>query len=118
MSIAGQRNGGSPPPDDLLSWPPIQERHAVTLRFAHIAVIGALAAAFALAGCGRKGALDLPPGAAGSQPAKPAANTGFGLSPVAAQEAPATPSSFDAQGKPVAPANAPKKHLPMDWLID
>jgi predicted small lipoprotein YifL len=86
-------------------------------RFVPIAVIGALAAAVTLAGCGRKGPLDLPPGAAASQPAKPA-NTGFGLSPVATQEAPATPSSFDAQGKPVAPANAPKKRLPMDWLID
>ena len=89
----------------------------MNLRFASIAVIGALAAALALTGCGRKGPLDPPPGAASSQPAKPA-NTGFGLSPMATQEAPATPPSFDAQGKPVAPANAPKKRLPMDWLID
>ena len=29
-----------------------------------------------------------------------------------------TPEAFDADGRPVAPANAPKKHLPMDWLID
>jgi predicted small lipoprotein YifL len=81
-----------------------------------IAVIGALAAALALTGCGRKGPLDPPPGSASSPPAKPA-NTGFGLTPQA-PETPATPPSFDAQGKPVAPANAPKKHLPMDWLIE
>ena len=87
------------------------------LRFASIAVIGALSAALALTGCGRKGPLDLPPGAAAAQPAKPA-NSGFGLSPMATQEAPATPPSFDSQGKPMAPANAPKKHLPMDWLIE
>jgi predicted small lipoprotein YifL len=97
--------------------PAIQERHVVKPRFAHIAVIGVLAAAFALAGCGRKGPLDPPPGAAVSQPAKPA-NTGFGLSPMATEAAPATPASFDSQGKPVAPANAPKKRLPMDWLIE
>ena len=87
-------------------------------RFAQIAVIGALAAAFALTGCGRKGPLDLPPGAAAAaQPAKPA-NTGFGLNPMATQEAPATPAAFDSEGHPVAPANAPKKRLPMDWLIE
>jgi predicted small lipoprotein YifL len=89
-------------------------------RFASIAVIGALAAALALTGCGRKGPLDLPPGAASSQPAKPAntANTGFGLNPMPAQEAPPTPAAFDAQGHPVAPASGPKKRLPMDWLIE
>jgi predicted small lipoprotein YifL len=92
----------------------------VKLRFAHIAMIGALAAAFALAGCGRKGPLEPPPGAAGSQPAKPAkpANSGLGFNPMATQETPPTAASFDADGHPVAPANAPKKHLPIDWLID
>jgi predicted small lipoprotein YifL len=119
MSGAGRRNGVSPGARDLLSSPSIQERHAVKPRFAHIAVIGALAAAFALAGCGRKGPLEPPPGAAGSQPAQPAkpANSGMGFNPMAAQETPKD-ASFDAQGRPVAPANAPKKHLPIDWLID
>src|SRR4051812_46084609 len=70
----------SPPPLDLLSWPPIWECHVLNLRFAAFAVTGALAAALALTGCGPKGPLDLPPGAAASQPAKPA-NTGFGLGP-------------------------------------
>jgi predicted small lipoprotein YifL len=91
----------------------------VNPRFAHIAVIGALAA-FALTGCGRAGPLELPPGAAAAQPAKAAkpANTGFGLNPMATQEAPPTPAAFDSEGHPVAPANAPKKHLPIDWLIE
>ena len=95
-------------------------REAVLSRFTYFrpAVIAALAAAFALTGCGRKGPLDLPPGAAAAQPAKPA-NTGFGLTPMATQkEAPATPAAFDSEGHPVAPANAPKKHLPIDWLIE
>jgi predicted small lipoprotein YifL len=81
------------------------------------AVIGALVAALALTGCGRKGPLELPPGAAASQPAKPA-STGFGLGPATTQEAPPTPAAFDAQGRPVAPASGPKKRLPMDWLIE
>ena len=79
-----------------------------------LAVIGALAA---LGGCGRKGPLDLPPSAGAAPPAQ-AASPNVGLSPVAEPQAPATPAAFDAQGRPVAPSNAPKKHLPMDWLLD
>ena len=89
----------------------------MTLRFVHLAVISVLAAAFALGGCGRKGPLDPAPGAAGSPPPKPA-SAGFGLSPIATPEAPAEPAAFNAEGKPVAPAKAPKKRLPMDWLIE
>jgi predicted small lipoprotein YifL len=117
MSGAGRRNEVSPPPGDLLSSPPIQERHAVKSRIANIAVIGALAAAFVLAGCGRKGPLDPPPGAAASQPA-PAASPNVGFSPLAERTTPATPATFDAQGRPVAPQGAPKRRLPIDWLID
>jgi predicted small lipoprotein YifL len=97
--------------------PPIQERHAVTSRFALIAVIGALAAASALGGCGRKGPLDPPPSAGASPPAQ-AASPNVGLSPLAERQAPATPPAFDARGRPVAPSDAPKKRLPMDWLLD
>jgi predicted small lipoprotein YifL len=97
--------------------PPIQERHAVKSRIAHIAVIGVLAAAFALAGCGRKGPLDPPPGVATSQPA-PATTPNVGFSPLAERTTPATPAAFDTQGRPVAPQGAPKKRLPIDWLID
>jgi predicted small lipoprotein YifL len=97
--------------------PPIQERHAVTPRFAFIAVIGALAAASSLGGCGRKGPLDPPPSAGSSPPAQ-AVSPNVGLSPLAERQASATPAAFDAQGRPVAPGDAPKKRLPMDWLLD
>jgi predicted small lipoprotein YifL len=89
----------------------------VNPRFTHFAVIGALAVAFTLAGCGRKGPLDLPP-SAGATPPAPAAAPSIGFSPATERETPTTPSSFNAQGKPVAPSNAPKRPLPMDWLID
>jgi predicted small lipoprotein YifL len=115
MSGVGRR-GLSPQSLDLLSLPPIQERHAVTSRFTHIAVIGAVAAAVALGGCGRKGPLDPPP-LAGAAPPAQAAGPNVGLSPVAEQPT-ATPAAFDAQGRPIAPSNAPKKRLPMDWLLD
>ena len=94
-----------------------RERHAVKSRFAHIAVFGALAAALALAGCGRKGPLDPPPSAGTAPPAR-AAGPNVGLSPMAESQEPAAPAAFDAQGRPVAPSNAPKKRLPMDWLLD
>jgi predicted small lipoprotein YifL len=71
-----------------------------------IALIGALIAAFGLAGCGRKGALDPPPSAAISAPA-------------AGQTAQAQPAGqgVDRKGKPVAPKGA-QKHFFLDWLID
>jgi predicted small lipoprotein YifL len=113
------RQGVSPPPADLLSWRPIQERQAVKLGFAHIAVIGALATAFALAGCGRKGPLDPPPSAAVAQPAQAASQGPRGaVNPLqTGQEAPAAPAAFDAQGRPMA-SRGVKKPLPMDWLIE
>src|SRR5205085_3040660 len=65
------------------------------------AVIGVLAVALALAGCGRKGGLDPPPGAEIQQ-------------------------RYDSEGKPlpdVTPEgrpiiSAPKRRLPIDWLLD
>ena len=89
----------------------------MTPRFAHIAVIGALAAAFALAGCGRKGPLDPPPGAAAAETPARAASPAS-LNPLGDRSTPRSPSAFDSQGRPIAPANAPKRRLPMDWLID
>lgn len=89
------------------------------LRFAHVAVIGVLAAAFALAGCGRKGPLDPPPGAAAStseKEKKPSQKNAF--NPIGSREKSESSGGFDADGRPVAPANAPKKSLPLDWLID
>ena len=114
--MSGVGRGLSPACLNLLSLPPIQGCHAVKSRFAHIAVFGALAATLAVAGCGRKGPLDLPP-AAGTAPPARAAGPHVGLSPMAEPQEPAAPA-FDAQGRPVAPTNAPTKRLPMDWLID
>jgi len=66
-----------------------------------IALAGALAAALALAGCGRKGGLDEPPLAA-SEPVAPG-------QPGAAANSP--------DGKPNPPA-AEKRRTFLDWLID
>ena len=72
------------------------------LRLVRIAVIGALVVALGLAGCGRKGGLDPPPGAtaAANQAAPPGA---------------APPTSPDALPPPVQPL---PRRTPIDWLID
>ena len=72
------------------------------LHLVRIAVIGALVAALGLAGCGRKGGLDPPPGAtaAADQSAPPGA---------------APPTSADALPPPVQPL---PRRTPIDWLID
>jgi predicted small lipoprotein YifL len=92
----------------------------VKVRFVHIAVIGALAVAFALAGCGRKGPLDPPPGAVNPQPLPAAKQNQRGVNSIMARparEAPAAPAAFDAEGRPVASSGV-KRPLPMDWLIE
>jgi len=68
-----------------------------------VALAGALAAALALAGCGRKGGLDEPPLAA-SEPSPPPGQ----------QSAAAT----SPDGKPIPPPAAEKRHTFLDWLID
>jgi predicted small lipoprotein YifL len=67
-----------------------------------IAVIGALAAALALAGCGRKGGLDAPPGAAVADQGAAPGGPGTAVAP---------------DGTPIAPP-APRRTTPIDWLID
>ncbi len=68
-----------------------------------LALIGALAASLGLAACGRKGALDPPPGAslAGDQTA-PGGEKKYILGP---------------DGKPLAPAG-PNKRIPLDVLLN
>jgi predicted small lipoprotein YifL len=63
--------------------------------------IGAVLAALALGACGRKGPLELPPGAAMSDPA-------------------GNPPKLGPDGQPVtaAPQPPPKKNFPLDPLID
>ena len=73
---------------------------------ATLAVIGVLAMALALAACGRKGPLDLPPSAANEQPV--AADPTAGA---------ASHADIGPDGRPIAPPGA-KKRLPMDWLLD
>jgi predicted small lipoprotein YifL len=99
---------------------------------ARLAVLGALVLALGLAGCGRKGALDPPPGAAApaetQKQAAPPARTG-GLtafrSPRAPQpkqragEKPAetAASGFDEDGNPL-PGTARRQRFFLDWLLD
>jgi hypothetical protein len=78
-----------------------------------LAVIGTLALAMPLSGCGRKGALDPPPG--GSKLEGGAIRTPVsrrGSDPVLDK-----PPEYDENGRPIAPVGQRKK-LPADWLID
>ncbi len=78
-----------------------------------LVVIGALALALALSACGRKGALDPPPG--GSR-----LEAGTVRTPVTrrgAEAPPDKPPEYDENGRPIAPVGSRKK-LPADWLID
>jgi predicted small lipoprotein YifL len=65
--------------------------------YPRLAVFAVLAVALAVAGCGRKGALDLPP-ASVADPAAPS-------------------SGANADGNPVAP-KGPNKRIPLDRLLD
>jgi predicted small lipoprotein YifL len=69
-------------------------RFDCTIRVAMIAL--ALALGLSLSACGRRGPLEMPPGAV---------NT------------PQGPMQLDAEGKPLAPPGE-KKRLPIDWLLD
>jgi predicted small lipoprotein YifL len=80
-------------------------------------LIGPLAAALALAACGRKGGLDAPPSAAVAQPAPAEPTLG---------EAPAEQPFFSGfvrppQPEPAPPAGAPqpppKRTFLLDWLL-
>ena len=70
---------------------------------ARMAVVGAMIAVLALAGCGRKGGLDLPPAAATSEPgiAEPRQGPAVG-----------------ADGKPTAPRSGPNRPTILDWLVE
>ena len=74
--------------------------------FVRLVIIGALAAV--LAGCGRKGSLDLPPGAAADA-----------TTAVPQDSTPPTLVGTMSGGaaKPVAPAG-PKKSIPLDVLLN
>ena len=74
-------------------------------RLTRIAVIGTLVAALGLAGCGRKGGLDLPPGAVveGDPAVQPAAVPALGP---------------DGRPPMPPPPPPPRRTTPIDFLID
>jgi predicted small lipoprotein YifL len=89
--------------------------------FLRLALIGALAAALGVAGCGRKGPLDPPPGAslAGEPQAAPAPgliSPNRGPTPIGGQAKDNNPG-VDENGQPLAP-KGPKKHIPLDVLLN
>ena len=73
------------------------------LRLARIGAIGALIAALGLAGCGRKGGLDPPPGAT-------AADTSVSR--------PDLEPALGPDGRVIAPSQGPKRSTPIDWLLN
>jgi predicted small lipoprotein YifL len=73
------------------------------LRLARIVAIGALVAALGLAGCGRKGGLDPPPGAS-------AADTSVSR--------PDLEPAIGPDGKVIASPEGPKRRTPIDWLLN
>jgi predicted small lipoprotein YifL len=74
------------------------------LSLIRIAAIGALVAALGLAGCGRKAGLDPPPEASVVDAA--------GVPP------PSAGPAIGPDGKAVAPAQAPRRWTPLDWLLN
>ena len=74
------------------------------LRLARIITVGALVAALGLAGCGRKGGLDPPPGASANGEA--------------AVAQPGAASEPGPDGQPMAPGQPPRRRTPIDFLID
>jgi predicted small lipoprotein YifL len=99
--------------------------------FLRLAVVGALAAALGLAGCGRKGPLDPPPTAAApaGQPQanqSPSSQPGF-MGPFGSPSGQASNSGgqttdtgsagVDPSGQAIAP-KGPKKRIPLDTLLN
>ena len=73
------------------------------LRLARVAAMAALVAALGLAGCGRKGGLDPPPGAT-------AADTSVSR--------PDLEPAIGPDGKVIAVPQGPKRSTPIDWLLN
>lgn len=88
-----------------------------------VALLAVLAAALALAGCGRKGMLDPPPTAGLTNPTSPTQRPSLGQEgdSVAPSLAPETSSSQSAAANPSSTAAAPpppKKTFFLDFLVD
>jgi predicted small lipoprotein YifL len=80
--------------------------------FVRLALIGALAASFALAACGRKGPLDPPPSALAGQQVVP--DDEAAPPPVVAQP---NRGPIGPDGKPIAPGMRDKR-IPLDVLLN
>jgi predicted small lipoprotein YifL len=76
-------------------------------RSAALAIL--LAMALGLAGCGRKGGLDMPPSASITEPGAAPSNQAAGST--------STSEGFTPEGRPIA-APSGKKRLPIDVLLD
>ncbi|MBX9826960.1 MAG: lipoprotein [Xanthobacteraceae bacterium] len=76
-----------------------------------LALVGAFT--LALAGCGRKGALDPPPGGYALE----RATTKTPVTPRGESLGPRTGPAYDDEGQPIAP-EGPKRRTPADWLLD
>jgi len=88
---------------------PVKELPVSHLRTVNLGLIGALVAALLLSGCGRKGALDPPPGGWELQ-------SGRGRTDVSQRAGAPVPQQYDAEGRPIATGK--KRSIPADWLID
>jgi predicted small lipoprotein YifL len=89
--------------------PPIEELSVIRRASLRLATFAALAAAVLLAGCGRKGPLDPPPGGWSVPPG--------GMTNVSNKPAEPAPQQYDSEGKPIAPSG-PKRSMPMDVLLN
>ncbi len=76
-------------------------------------ILIAFAGTLALAGCGRKGPLDPPPG--GYSLERKTTNTA--VTDRGIKQAPRRSQEYDEDGRPIAP-EGPKRQHPLDWLID
>ena len=86
--------------------------------FARLALAGVFAVALGLAGCGRKGPLDPPPGASlegVTQPVAPGLISSKGRSGV--KDTDDDNPGVDENGQPRAP-KGPKKRIPLDNLLN
>lgn len=83
-----------------------------------LAAIGVLAAALGLAGCGRKGPLDPPPGASldGVAQAQSSEMNMSGPAPIGGETVDGY-SGVGPDGQPIAP-KGPQKRIPLDVLLN
>jgi predicted small lipoprotein YifL len=80
-----------------------------------LCAIAALAAALGVAGCGRKGGLDLPPAASASQQEAAAGSQEREARSIGAD---LRPSGARSNSRSLPPVPSPKRDLPIDFLLN